>query len=105
MISSNYVASLVSESGLTSDRIRHWLQAMGFRPKILELSGLEVWEEGETEAEKDDLSCSSCPVALKGDKSAIRCDPCLYLARVNIQKSPLLVADASPQITRVRAPS
>jgi hypothetical protein len=105
MISSNYGVSLISESGLTSDRIRHWLQAMGFRPKILELSGLEVWEEGETEAEKDDLSCSSCPVALKGDKSAIRCDPCLYLARVNIQKSPLLVADASPQITRVRAPS
>jgi hypothetical protein len=105
MISSNYVASLISKSGLTSDRIRHWLKVMGFRAKILELSGLEVWEEGETEAEKDDLSCSSCPVALKGDKSAIRCDPCIYLARVNIQKIPLLVADASPQITRVRAPS
>jgi hypothetical protein len=100
MISSNYGASLISESGLTSDRIRSWMQAMGFRPKILELSGLEVWEEGEAEATEEDLSCSSCPVALKGDKSAIRCDPCLYLARVDVQKSPLPGAEASPQITK-----
>jgi hypothetical protein len=102
MISSNCGSSLISESGLTSARIRHWLKVMGFRPKILELSGLEVWGEGETEAEKEDLSCSSCPVALKGDKSAIRCDPCLYLARVDV-KIPLDVAAASQQITKARA--
>jgi DNA-directed RNA polymerase subunit RPC12/RpoP len=25
--------------------------------------------------------CASCPVALKGDKSAIKCNPCIYIGR------------------------
>jgi len=36
------------------------------------------WTEDQPQPEKD---CGSCPVALKGDKSAIKCDPCIYLGR------------------------
>jgi len=97
MIKSNYGASLISESGLTSDRIRPWLLAIEFRPRILGQSGLEIWEEGE--GEKEEISCGSCPVALKGDKSVIRCDPCSYLASVEVQRNSLreMETAASPQ--------
>lgn len=30
---------------------------------------------------EESKNCASCPVALKGDKSAIQCDPCVFLRR------------------------
>ena len=50
---------------------------MGYHA-VKTVADLEVWELGKVDEEK---SCGSCSVALKGDRSAIKCNPCRYLAK------------------------
>ena len=95
VISSNYGESLISLSGLTSDKIRLWLRSMDYHA-VKTVADLEVWELGKVDEEK---SCGSCSVALKGDRSAIKCNSCRYLAKSCISKSeqaaiPMLVYQA-----------
>ena len=60
-------------------------------PAVGAKSALEGEDSGakskEVRWKEDKLSntCGSCPVALRGDKSAIKCDPCTYLGKKEVR--------------------